>query len=90
MQENEKKFERLEADNTTIRAENGKLLVWVETLSTDTTPSVEVPRAGFRVPVNSMQPLEEETTPIVSSVHQTQAADSPMTNPSMSGHFVGQ
>ena len=38
MCENKEKFERLEAKNATIRAENVKLLVRVETLLTDTTP----------------------------------------------------
>ena len=63
MHENEEKFERLEAENTAIRAENIKLLIRVEKFSADTTPPAEVPRARFRVPVNPMQPLEEETTP---------------------------
>ena len=63
MRENKEKFERLEAENTTIRAENAELLVRVETLSADTTPPAETPRACFRVLVNPMQPLEEEMTP---------------------------
>ena len=91
MRENEEKFEGLEAENTTIRAKNVELLVRVETLSVDTTPpAAEVPRARFRVPMNLMQPLEEETTPISSNVHQAQPADPPMTTPGMSGHFAGQ
>ena len=69
MHENEEKFERLEAENTAIRVENAELLVLVEMLSTDTTPLAEVPHACFKVPVNPMQPLEEETTPIASNVH---------------------
>ena len=101
MHENGEKFERLEAGNTTIRAENAELHVRVETLSTNTTPPAKIPRARFRVPVNPMQPLEEETTPIASNVHQTQAPDplmgthtTPqhfgMTTPGMSNHFAGQ
>ena len=99
--ENKEKFERLEAENIAIRAENIELLVRVETLSADTMPLVKVPHARFRVPVNPMQPLKEETTPITSNVHQTQAPDPPigmhampqhsgMTTPGISNHFVGQ
>ena len=62
----------------------------MKTLSADTTPPTEVPHAHFKVPVNLMQLLEEETTPIVSNVHQAQAADPPITTPGMSGHFGGQ
>ena len=62
----------------------------METLSVDTTPPVEVPRASFRVPVIPMQPLEEETTPIASNVHQAQAADPLMTTLGMGGYFAGQ
>ena len=69
MSENEEKFESLEAENTAIRAENAELLVRVETLSADIRPPTEVSRARFRVLVNPMQPLEEETTPIASNVH---------------------
>ena len=90
MHENEEKFERLEAENATIRVENAELLVRVETLSVNTTPPAEVPRACFRVPVNPMQPLKEETTPIASNVHQAQAIDPPMTTLGMSSHFAGQ
>ena len=82
-------MERLKAKNATIRAKNAELLVQVETLSADTTPSTEVPHVHFRVPVNLMQLLEEEITPIASNVHQAQAADPPMTTPGMSGHFAG-
>ena len=89
MCEKEEKFERLEAENTAIRAENAKLLVRVETLSVDTTPPAETPRARFRVPVNPMQPLEEEMTPFASNVHQAQAANPPVVTPAMSGHFAG-
>ena len=67
----EEKFERLEAENTTITTENAELLMRVETLSANTTPPVEIPRARFKVPVNPMQPLEKQTTPIASNVHQT-------------------
>ena len=99
--ENEEKFERLEAENTAIRADNTKLLVPVETLSANITPPAEVPRTRFRVPVTPMQLLEEETTPIASNVHQTQASNPPMgthtmlqhsgmTTPCMSSHFAGQ
>ena len=54
MRENEEKFERLEAENIAIRAENAELLMRVETLSADTTPPAETPRARFRVPMNPM------------------------------------
>ena len=90
MRENEEKFERLEVENTVVRAENAQLLVRVETLSADTTPPTETPRARFRVPVNPMQPLEEEMTPIASNVHQVQATDPPVVTPGTSGHFAGQ
>ena len=90
MCENEDKFERLEAENAAIRAENAELLVRVETLSANMTPPMEVPRARFRVPVNPMQLLKEETTLIASNVHQAQAVDPFMTTPSISGHFAGQ
>ena len=90
MRNNEEKFERLDAKNTAIRAANMKLLVPVETPSVDTTPPMEVPRVRFRVPVNPMQPLDEETTPIASNVHQAHATDALMTTPGMSGHLAGQ
>ena len=90
MHENEEKFERIEAENAIIRAKNAELLVRVETLSADTTPPTEVPRARFWVPMNPMQPLEEETTSIASNVHQAQVAYPPMTTPGMSSHFAGQ
>ena len=90
MRENEEKFERLEAENTAIRDENAELLVRVETLSADTKPPAEVPCARFRVLVNPMQPLEEETTLIASNAHQAQATYPPMTIPGMSSHFVSQ
>ena len=99
--ENEEKFERLEAKNTTIRTKNVELFVQVKTLSANTTPPLEISRARFRVPVNPMQLLEEETTPIASNIHQTQALNPPMgthatsqhsgmTTPGMSNHFAGQ
>ena len=90
MRENEEKFERLEAKNTVIRAKKVELLVRVDTLSADIAPPVETPRACFRVPVNPMQPLEEEMTPIASNVHQAQATDPHVVTPGTSSHFVGQ
>ena len=90
MRENDEKFERLEVENTTIRAENVELLIRVKKLSADTTPPAEVPHARFRVPVNPMQPLEEEMTPIASNVHQAQATDPPMNTPGISNHFASQ
>ena len=83
----EEKFERLEAENTTIKAENVELLVRVETILANTTPLAEIQHARFRVPVNPMQPLEEETTPIASNVHQTQVLDPFMGVHAMPRHF---